>query len=138
MLAACDRPDSLLKPPGRSGPELIARLVELEKFAASEDVFNPDLYSGASDKKPSPAQAVGTVRTEHRFVSSEEFNAVSPYRSLNADRLKLSGTGQWPLADYLEDVLLDSFPFLCPLAFSLRRLLADSPFRLSKTDSSGR
>ena len=112
LLAACDRPDSLLKPPGRSGPELIARLVELEKFAASEDVFNPDLYSGASDKKPSPAQAVGRVRTEHRFVSSEEFNAVSPYRSLNADRLKLSGTGQWPLADYLEDVLW--LPFVEP------------------------
>ena len=112
LLAACDRPDSHLMPPGRSGCEFIARLVELEKFAASEEVFNPDPYAGTADVT-TKREVVGRISEEHRFVSEEPFSAVRPYRSLDASRLKLSGNGKWPLADFLEDVFW--LPYLEPL-----------------------
>ena len=35
-----------------------------------------------------------------------------PYRSLNAARLRLSGTGSWNLADHLDDILW--LPFVEP------------------------
>ena len=94
MLAACDRPDCHFIPPGRSGPELITRLVELQKFAAKEEVFNPDPYVGHADAKPAPTQAVGRIQEEHRFASAEKFNAINPYRSLDVGGLKLSGEGR--------------------------------------------
>ena len=46
LLTVCDRPDSHLMPPGRSGHEFIARLVELEHFASAHGpsirTFTPD------------------------------------------------------------------------------------------------
>lgn len=58
LLAACDRPDCYFIPPGRSGPELIARLVELQKFAAKEEVFNPDPDVGHAGAKPAPKKSI--------------------------------------------------------------------------------
>ena len=52
LLSACDRPDLFPMPPGRSGFEFIAKLIELERFAGSHEAFCPDLYSGAAGKNP--------------------------------------------------------------------------------------
>ena len=112
LLTVCDRPDSHLLPPGRSGQEFIARLVELEHFASAHGAFNPDLYGGSHEEGPSPVLKVGKISEEHSFQSNKEFSAVRPYRSLDADRLKLAGDGKWPLADFLDDELW--LPFLEP------------------------
>eukprot|EP00435_Cladocopium_sp_Y103_P060998 s1156_g22.t1 len=113
LLTACDRPDSHLMPPGRSGPEFIARLLELERFAESQEVFNPDPYSSCADQKPAPSLVFGKIQEEHRFKSAEAFSPIHPHRSLDAKRLKVSGEGKWPMADFLEDILW--LPFLEPL-----------------------
>lgn len=59
-----------------------------------------------------PLAPCGRIEKEHQFQSTAEFPSVQPYRSLNVQRLKLSGTGKWPMADYLEDTLW--LPFLEP------------------------
>lgn len=113
VLAACDRPDSHLMPPGRSGEEFIARLIELERFAEGHEIFNPDSYTGSAEEKPPPSTVCGRINEEHRFKPAEKFSAVRPYRCLDVSRLKLSGEGNWPMADFLEDILW--LPFQEPL-----------------------
>eukprot|EP00435_Cladocopium_sp_Y103_P025220 s568_g6.t1 len=88
------------------------QLVELERFAASSDTFISDFYAGSSEVRPSREAQIGKIQEEHRFVSGEPFNAIKPYSSFNVERLKLSGEGKWPLADFLEDILW--LPFLEP------------------------
>lgn len=100
-------------PPGRSGHEFIARLIELERFAASEEAFNPDPYAGSADTKPAPTGVFARIKEEHKFEPPEKFSPVRPYRALNASRLKLSGSGGWPMEDHLNDILW--LPFLEPL-----------------------
>eukprot|EP00438_Fugacium_kawagutii_P027393 Skav208440 [mRNA] locus=scaffold1952:165682:170177:- [translate_table: standard] len=92
-------------PPGRSGFEFIARLTELEHFASAHGAFNPDPYTGASGDAPVDLEKFGKISAEHRFASSSEVCPSRPYRSLNASRLKLSGSGNWKMSDYLEDIL---------------------------------
>ena len=99
-------------PPGRSGFEFIARSTELEHFASSHEAFCTDLYAGVSEEAPRPLQVCGRIEKEHAFQTKEKFSPVNPYRSLQADRLKLSGTGQWDMAEYLTDILW--LPFLEP------------------------
>jgi hypothetical protein len=99
-------------PPGRSGFEFIAKLIELERFAGSHEAFCPDLYSGAAEREPRPVQTCGRISEEQTYKPSEQFSPVHPYRSLNAARLKLSGTGSWNLADHLDDILW--LPFVEP------------------------
>ena len=112
LLTACDRPGDHPLPPGRSGFEFIARIVELEHFASPNEAFNYDLYACASDSNVKSA-TLGRITDANRFKTSEKFSPIHPYRSLIADRLKLSGKGDWPLDEHLYDNLW--LPFLGPL-----------------------
>eukprot|EP00438_Fugacium_kawagutii_P018831 Skav221701 [mRNA] locus=scaffold1494:459337:464550:+ [translate_table: standard] len=100
LLAMCDSPSIGCIPvvPGRSGPEFIARLHELEQFAKREGFFNVESYTaGPQDfEKNSIGQA---VRDDGNLP-------VQPYTSLNAERLKLVGEGAWDLQSFLDDSLL--------------------------------
>eukprot|EP00435_Cladocopium_sp_Y103_P016191 s1218_g4.t1 len=112
LLTACDRPDSFPIPPGRSGPEFIARLVELEHFASSHEALNPNSYAGESESGPASQLRAGEISDAHRFKADERFSPIHPYRSLDASRLKLTGSGSWPLDHFLEDILW--LPYLEP------------------------
>ena len=95
LIAACGHSGcSYPLPLGRSGFEFIAKLVELEKFAYS----NPASQLGYGDhtRDEDPAELViGKIGEEHRFTTEAAFSPPHPYRSLDADRLKLSGQGKW-------------------------------------------
>ena len=134
LLTACDRPGSFPLPPGRSGFEFIARLIELEHFAGSHEAFCPDLYTGASEKVPRPVSKCGDIGPEHAFQSAEQFSPVQPYRSLVVDRLKLTGTGKWNMADYIDDVLW--LPFVEPaiLAHGSQKVLDGPDFSRESED----
>ena len=95
--AVCgSRPGMFPIPPGRSGAELIASLARLETFIDTNKEFQ-DHYTCPS----------GRVLRSSTFSAEvyEEFPELRPYKSLDAERLKLSGTGSWPLEDYLEGPL---------------------------------
>ena len=98
-MIAGDRPEVVPMPPGRSGFEFIARLIELEHFASSQAVFSTDMCPCATERSPQPSVQCGTISKEHAFVPSDEFSAVHPYRSLKTDRLRLSGNGQWNMEE---------------------------------------
>ena len=103
-MAACDQPGtSYPLPPGRSGTEFIARLVELEHFAGSHPAFS-DEYSGFHEEDAADLK-VGKIEERNKFLVQERFSPVNPYRSLDADRLKLSGTGEWDLQEHLDSSL---------------------------------
>ena len=109
LIAVSDRAGDHPLPPGRSGPEFVARLIELSKYVNENHNFDFGSYSeGASfnDEK------VGQIH--QHFTPSSEFSPVLPYRSLDASRLKLSGTGTWPLSDFLDGSTL-WLPFVEPL-----------------------
>ncbi|CAK9047429.1 Phosphodiesterase [Durusdinium trenchii] len=78
--------------PGRSGPELIACIARLEAFLA----IHPALQGGYFDH--------GAIAYKPPTLSVEEYPQLVPYKNLDAKRLKLTGTGAWPLADYLDGV----------------------------------
>ena len=70
LLSTCDSPELHSVVPGRSGPEFIARLLELEHFAKSVDLFHPEGYgggpadlSGKACQEPKDMSAVGRVST---------------------------------------------------------------------------
>ena len=79
--------------PGRSGPELIACIARLEAFLA----IHPALQGGYFDH--------GAIAYKPPTLSVEEYPQLVPYKNLDAKRLKLTGTGAWPLADYLDGEL---------------------------------
>ena len=116
LLAACDQPGARYPlPPGRSGCEFIARLVELEKFTSSSSVFNFDYQNfprgdGGADQK------VGEIEKEHYFNVEEKFLPMRPYRALKVSRLKFSGQGQWDTQEYIEGCLW--LPLQDPSRFS--------------------
>lgn len=112
LITASERPDKVPLPPGRSGPEFLARLIELERFVEDHACFNADPYVGAEEAPVDVPKEAGRVRDEHRFRSSAAFSPIHPYRSLQPTRLKLSGDGSWPLEDFLEDILY--LPYLEP------------------------
>ena len=105
LVSACDRPGDCPMPPGRSGFDFIARLVELEKFTADNPDVSHDLYAGISVPGTLPKVSAGWIDERHRFKTSTEFSPANPYRSLDAGRLKLSGCGQWPMSDHLDSFL---------------------------------
>ena len=109
LLTACGRLGSHLMPPQRSGHEFIARLVELEHFASSEPAFNIDPYSCVAESGPSPVLKFGKIEEEHSFKTKTKFSPLRPYRMLDAERLKLTGTGKWPLHELLDDILWLTF-----------------------------
>ena len=80
-------------PPGRSGPQLVASLAGLEEFLAK----HPEFQSSYVEGKPRPWKSSET--------DVEKYPQLVPYRSLDAGRLKLTGTGSWPLQNFLESNL---------------------------------
>ena len=83
--------------PGRLGPEFIARLTELEQFAASSPIYDAGCYAGG------PADfEEAKVGTAPILDDSLPFH-FQQYSNLNSSRLKLAGDGSWPLSDYLDD-----------------------------------
>ena len=111
------RSESFKVPPGRSGPELIACLARLESFLAERPEFN-----GSYTRERSPTSFKPPA------LPVEQYPQLAPYKSLDAQRLLLRGTGEWPLADYLEGELWLPYvepSFLCmedltTLRFGLR------------------
>lgn len=49
---------------------------------------------------------------KHEEEKTEKYPQLRPFRSLDVDRLKISGKGEWPLADYLDSTLW--LPFVEP------------------------
>ena len=72
VVACASREDSFPFPPGRSGPDLLARLVELEHFAKG---LGSGDYSGVAPFKPSVVPDVGP---------SPDLPQLRPYRSLTS------------------------------------------------------
>ena len=96
-VAVCgSRPGMFPIPPGRSGSELIASLARLEAFVDS----NPEFQNHYGD----PAKRTFPTKS-FNAEAYEEYPQLKPYKNLDADRLKLSGTGSWPLDEYLEGPL---------------------------------
>ena len=114
MITASDAPGEFPLPPGRAGPEFIARLFDLECFAGAKGFSKSDPYMDFADGEH---ERVGRISEAERFKPDAEFSPFDPYRSLNANRLKLSGTGTWPLDDFLEDELW--LPYLEPSILAL-------------------
>eukprot|EP00435_Cladocopium_sp_Y103_P072682 s1267_g41.t1 len=99
LVATCDTPggEPFSAVPGRSGTEFLARLQELEHFAEQHPLLQTDHYAeGPVDFE---AKKVGLCKPS---ASSMPFQ---PYTSLDSCRLKLVGSANWQLADYLEDEL---------------------------------
>lgn len=96
-VAACgSRSEAFPIAPGRGGPELISCMARLEAFLDG----HPDLgdhYAWRGDGAHVPSSLPRGV--------SEKFPQLRPYRSLDSDRLRLKGTGEWPLEEYLEGPL---------------------------------
>ena len=101
---ACEKPGGFPLPPGRSGFEFIAKLIELEHFTSSDPAFKFD-YCGASESAIGKPQTAGKIKEEHKFRVTKPFSPVHPYRSLDASKLKLSGGGAWDMQEYLESIL---------------------------------
>ena len=99
LLATCETPglESFSLVPGRSGPEFIARLHELETFIEENGILPIDSYAeGPEDLEK---QKVGEAQPK------EDSLPVKPYSQLNSARLKLVGRGAWDLAKHLHDEL---------------------------------
>ena len=105
LVSACDQPGSFPMPPGRSGFDFIAKMVSLERFAEKRPELGADLYGADSQEVPSSLKHVGSISEGDRFVSTKQFSPARPYRNLDADRLKLSGSGRWPMGDSLDSIL---------------------------------
>ena len=86
---------------GRKGLQLAARQAEVLDFLRAAGV-QEGCYSGAAVPEP--------CFVEHLGGGPEELN---PYRSLDSNRMALSGRGSWDIARHLEPALL--LPFLDPL-----------------------
>ena len=76
---------------GRKFPQLIARLAELSSAVT---------FLGLSGTPYSTAFQGAEVRQDNTWMEELE-----PYRSLNAERLKLSGSGSWDITSFLPDSL---------------------------------
>ena len=82
--------------PGRSGPELGASLYQLEKFLEEEAQF----ASCYMDFKPF------MFKDDPDLFPRDDFPQLVPYKSLQVDRLRLVGTGQWPMEEFLSNSVL--------------------------------
>ena len=102
LIATCDSPGSFPISPGRSGPEFIARLFELQRFAVTCPLIGSGGYAEDAQREE---VSVGSISRSCRFVPGEDPGAFAPYRSLDPSRLKLVGSGEWPLEDFLDDEL---------------------------------
>ena len=140
LVRACEsRQEHFPLPPGRSGFEFMSRLMDLEAFASLHcDVGGyakpePPAYqpaTGEADHEaeaptataPDPAGKVAVPSLDHKRAE------LHPYRSLDVDRLKLSGMAQWPTEQFLDG------PFWLPYQ-EPRALLHEAPVDWSNTPS---
>lgn len=114
LIATCDSRVDVPFTAGRSGPELFARLRELENFASPHELLSQDLYeSGAADLETTKTVGnAGRISGEGRRKAAEDTGGLAQYRPLDAGRLKLTGSGNWPVGDHLHDELW--LPFVEP------------------------
>ena len=104
LLATCDSPADVPIPAGRSGPEFIARLVELEQFVMASPAGTFDNYEDGFGDCSKHDGVVGWVE-RNKVDAPSSPSPAAPYHSLDASRLKLTGRGNWPLGDFLHDEL---------------------------------
>ncbi len=122
MVAACGSMSGRFDfAPGRSGPELVACLDELERFALERGFDDGTGYGGASTL-PEKLKTDQALKSEQALQHPE----LRPYRNLCADRLKISGTGTWPLSNYLDSVLY--LPYEEPRFLMHDEDVSDFPF----------
>ena len=122
MVAACGSMSGRFDfAPGRSGPELVACLDELERFALERGFDDGTGYGGASTL-PEKLKTDQALKSEQALQHPE----LRPYRNLRADRLKISGTGTWPLSNYLDSVLY--LPYEEPRFLMHDEDVSDFPF----------
>eukprot|EP00438_Fugacium_kawagutii_P004405 Skav208533 [mRNA] locus=scaffold3037:172332:179238:+ [translate_table: standard] len=103
VMACGSRLEEFPVAPGRSGPELIACLDVLERF-----IDKSGLLDSNYGEIPGRLTRDKRVEIEQKVLHPE----LQPYRALQVDRLKITGNGEWPLADYLESDLW--LPFVEP------------------------
>eukprot|EP00435_Cladocopium_sp_Y103_P073843 s4_g45.t1 len=95
LVAVCGSSSDLFPlAPGRSGPELSACLLQLENFLDVSPDFQGNYLDGPMDFRADPA-----------LFPAEELPRLQPYQSLNASRLKLVGTGEWLMSEFLKGPL---------------------------------
>eukprot|EP00438_Fugacium_kawagutii_P001298 Skav226282 [mRNA] locus=scaffold3301:83585:106858:+ [translate_table: standard] len=127
LITVSDTPGELPLPPGRAGPEFIARLFDLEAFAAKHEVGPMNSYEDGIFGGPARIPAA------EKYVPNEPFTPFAPYHSLVADRIKITGTGKWDIASFLEDDLW--LPYQEPKVLSLDQRPAVGPsFRRESYD----
>eukprot|EP00435_Cladocopium_sp_Y103_P052207 s698_g16.t1 len=95
MIACGEAQEQFSLCPGRSSPELGAALFQLEKFCDA----SPDLKSGYLEGDSLP------FKEDPGLLSSEDHPELLPNRSLDADRLRIVGTGSWCMESFLDGVL---------------------------------
>ena len=94
-VAVCgSRPEDLPVPPGRSGSELIACIAALERFLETSEDLRGSYFEGGRRDFVAPGVDEAGV-----------FPQLRPFRSLEPDRLKITGRGLWPLEEYLDSPL---------------------------------
>ena len=84
--------------PGRSGPEFVARLQELEHFAKRSGLLDPKSYSAG------PLNFEKTRVGRKAQGDRNDDDLAKPYTSLNAERIKLVGQGDWRVDEFIGDV----------------------------------
>ena len=118
LVAACGyRPEPLPVVPGRAGAELISCMDTLERFLVEHEVFSGGYCQG--DRIPF------VPRVEDEEEKAKSFPQLRPYRALDVGRLRISGRGEWPLADYVDGVLW--LPFVEPAVLRHDFDVADCP-----------
>lgn len=106
LLAACDTPGEVPLSPGRSGKEFIARLHTLEEFAKTCPLVCEDLYDeGPQDHEQRVGFTFASGGGVHDGSGEDQCQGLAVYRPLDVDRLKLTGQGEWDLAEHLHDEL---------------------------------
>lgn len=96
VVTSGSRPEAHPVPPGRGGPELISCMWRLERFLATQPELG-GVYTWRGDGVEVPTELGEETLRKHPELQ--------PYRSLQADRLKLKGTGDWPIEEYIEGPL---------------------------------
>ena len=118
LVAACGyRPEPLPVVPGHAGAELTSCMDTLERFLAEHGVFRGGYCQG--DRIPF------VPRVEDEDEKARSFPQLRPYRALDVGRLRISGRGEWPLADYVDGVLW--LPFVEPAVLRHDFDVADCP-----------
>ena len=96
LIAVCGEGEQqFIAVPGRSGPELGAALLQMERFAD----LHPELSQSYVQRKPVK------FKEDKHLLPFADHPELLPYRSLDASRLKIVGTGEWPMADFLSGPL---------------------------------